>query len=70
MVAHSSKDSTDCVPCQTLDSIIMTLQGDLGGISLIDIPDLDEVVTGRGGEDVLCSRVEDDLSNFPAQVSL
>lgn len=70
MVAHSSEGSTDCVPCQTLDSIIMTLQGDLGGISLIDIPDFDEVVTGRGGEDVLSSRVKNDLSDFPAQVSL
>ena len=43
----------------------MTLQGDLGGISLIDIPDLDEVITGCRGEDVLGGRVEDDLSDFP-----
>jgi hypothetical protein len=48
----------------------MTFQGDLGGISLIDIPDFDEVITGCGGEDVLGGRVEDDLSNFPTQVSL
>jgi hypothetical protein len=48
----------------------MTLQGNLGGISLIDVPDFDEVITGCGGEDVLGGRVEDDLSYFPTQVSL
>ena len=48
----------------------MTLQGDLWGISLIDIPDLDEVITGCGGEDVLGGRVENDLSYFPVYVSL
>jgi len=48
----------------------MTLQGDLGGISLVDIPDFDEVVTRCGSEDVLGGRVEDDLSDFPTQVSL
>lgn len=47
----------------------MTLQGDLGRISLIDIPDLDEVITGCGGEDILGGRVEDDLSDFPVQIS-
>jgi hypothetical protein len=48
----------------------MTFQGDLWGISLIDIPDFDKVITGCGGEDILGGRVEDDLSNFPNQVSL
>jgi hypothetical protein len=48
----------------------MTFQGDLGGISLIDVPDFDKVITGCGGEDVLGGRVEDDLSNFPNEVSL
>jgi len=48
----------------------MTLQGNLGGISLIDIPDFDEVITGCGGEDVLSGWVEDDLSDFPTQVSV
>jgi hypothetical protein len=48
----------------------MSLQGDLRGISLIDIPDFDEVITGCGGEDVLGGRVEDDLSDFPTQVNL
>jgi hypothetical protein len=48
----------------------MSFQGDLGGISLIDIPDFDEVITGCGGEDVLGGRVEDDLSYFPTQVNL
>ena len=48
----------------------MALQGDLGGISLIDIPDFDEVITGCGGEDILGGRMEDNLSDFPAQISL
>jgi hypothetical protein len=48
----------------------MTLQGDLWGISLVDIPDLNEVITRCGGEDVLGGRVEDDLSDLSIQVSL
>lgn len=48
----------------------MTFQGDLWGISLIDIPDFNEVITGCGGEDVLGGRVEDDLSDLSVHVSL
>jgi hypothetical protein len=48
----------------------MSLQGDLWGISLIDIPDFDEVITGCGGKDVLSGGVEDDLSDLSTQVSL
>jgi hypothetical protein len=48
----------------------MTFQGDLGGISLIDIPDFDEVITGCGGKDVLGGRVENDLSDLSIRVSL
>jgi hypothetical protein len=47
----------------------MTLQGNLGGISLIDIPDFDEVITRSRGKDVRGCGVEDDLSDLSTWVS-
>ena len=42
----------------------MSLQGDLGRISLVDVPDLDHVITRCRGENLRGCRVEDDLSDF------
>lgn len=47
----------------------MAFEGDLGRISLINIPDLDEVVSRCRSQDIRGSRVKDDLSDFPTDFS-
>lgn len=42
----------------------MSLQGDLWTVSLVDIPDLDKVVSRCRGEDLRSRWVEDDLSDL------
>ena len=47
---------------------VVVLEGKLCGAGL-DIPELDSVVAGRRGKDVLGSCVEEDMSYFPVRLS-
>lgn len=54
------------IPRQGLDDIIVP-QGQ-GRLASGDIPELDGEIAGRGGENVLGGRVEDDLADLPVSL--
>jgi hypothetical protein len=63
---HSRQQSTGRVPSETLDGVSMALEGDGGRLgTVLNVPESDQVITGRGREEVRGCRVELDLSDFP-----